>query len=205
MTINRAVIALGLGAIFLTLKADSCLIEDRTLEAVVTRTLPYLWHTQGDNASGSEMASASLAGDVDDALDEFDGLVEITSIHIAGSTYRVVANRGFVGAHQGTVTIEASGQSPLTILTYDVPNPPGNAAGASGGTGVDISLVAAGINFLNSRLDQYLISENPTLLDFTFRTNWTSTSPGTAEYDFDWETALILQVVGLVEVQVPNP
>ena len=65
--------------------------------------------------------------------------------------------------------------------------------------------MTAGINFLNSRLDQYLISRNPTLLDFTFRTNWTSTSPGTAEYDFDWETALILQVVGLVEVQVPNP
>ena len=103
------------------------------------------------------------------------------------------------------VTIEATGQSPLTILTYDVPNPPGNATGATGVSGVQLSMVKAGIDFLNGRLDQYRDSRDASLLDFTVRTNWTSTSPGTAAYDFDWETALILQIEGIIEVQVPDP
>jgi hypothetical protein len=204
MTNRKTLIALGLGAIFLTLKADSCIIEDRMVEAVVTRTLPAVWNTQGDNASGSDSEDVMLADDVEDALEEFEGDVDVTSIHIAGGTYRVIENRGFVGAHQGTVTIEAPGQSPLTILEYDVPNPPGNSTGATGGTGVDASLVAAGINFLNDRLDSYLDTRNPALLNFTFRTSWTSTAP-TSDYDFDWETALILQIVGTIEVEVPNP
>lgn len=202
---SKSLATLALAGLFLALRGDSCVLEDRTLDAVVTHELAATWITQGDNTSGSDEATVSLAADVDEALDEFDDVVEITSIHIAGGTYEVLANRGFVGAHQGTVTIEATGQSPLTILTYDVPNPPGNATGASGGTGVNVQLVAAGINFLNTRLDQYLDTSNANLLQFTFRTNWTSTNPGDAEYDFDWKTALVLQVVGQIEVEVPNP
>ena len=202
---NKMLIALGLGALLLTLKADSCILKDRRVDAVVTHTIPYVWQTQGDNAAGSDVATVNLAGEVLDALNEFEGDVDVTSIHISGATYRVVDNRGFVGAHQGMVTIEAAGQSPLTILTYDVPNPPGNATGATGGSGVQLKLVAAGINFLNSRLDQYLVSRDASLLDFTIRTSWTSTDPGVDSYDFDWETALILQIVGVIEVQVPDP
>ncbi|HEX7880650.1 MAG TPA: hypothetical protein VF720_14640 [Candidatus Eisenbacteria bacterium] len=204
MTNRKPLIALGLGLLFLVLKADSCIIEDRMVDAVVTQTIPYVWHTEGDNAAGSDSAVVSLAADVEAALDEFEGDVDVTAIHISGGTYRVLENRGFVGAHMGTVTIQAVGDEPLTILTYDVPNPPGNADGASGGTGVDVSLVAAGINLLNERLAEYLDTRDPSRLQFTFRTEWNSTAPST-DYDFDWETALILQVVGTIEVQVPNP
>ena len=205
MTRNRTLIALGLGALFLSLKADSCIIEDRMVDAVVTSTLPYAWHTEGDNAAGSEMATVNLAGDVENALDEFNDLVEVTLISISGGTYRVIENRGFVGAHAGSVTIEAEGQSPLVVLTYNVPNPPGNANGSAGDTGVDVSLVKAGVDFLNARLNTYLATRDAAMLNFTFRTSWTSTDPGSDEYDFDWETALILQVVGIIEVQVPDP
>jgi hypothetical protein len=202
---HRPLVTLALAGLLLSLKGDSCILEDRTLEAVVTQELAATWLTQGDNAGGSDDAFVALADDVEDALAEFEESVDITSIHISGGSYKVLENRGFVGAHQGSVTIEATGQSALTILTYDVPNPPGNATGASGGTGVDVALVGAGINFLNARLDAYLASRNASLLEFTFRTNWTSTDPGAEEYDFDWKTALILQVVGEITVEVPNP
>ena len=208
MKIQRALIALGLGALFIALKADDCIIEDRMVEAVVTQTLPYVWHTEGDNSAGVDTAAVSLADDVEDAIEEFAGDVTVQTAHISGGTYRVLENRGFVGAHSGTVTIEAEGQAPLTILTFAVANPPGNSAGATGGTGVDVTL-EEGIGFLNDRIDDYLDSRetgaDPSLLEFTFRANWTSDDPGEAEYDFDWETALILQIVGLIEVQVPDP
>jgi hypothetical protein len=202
---TKTLVPFALLALVLALKGDSCLIEDRTIEAVVTHELAATWLTQGDNAAGSDMANVALAGDVEEALAEFEDVVAITSIHIAGGTYEVLDNRGFVGAHTGAVTIEADGQAALTILEYDVPNPPGNTTGASGGTGVDVTLVADGITFLNSRLDAYLASRNPELLEFTFRTTWESTDPGASEYDFDWKTALVLQVVGQIEVEVPNP
>lgn len=202
---TKPVTSLALLALLIALKGDSCLIEDRTIEAVVTHELAATWLTQGDNASGADAATVALADDVEEALAEFDGVVDVTSIHISGGTYEVLENRGFVGAHEGTVTIEAPGQGALEILRYDVPNPPGNVTGAAGGTDIDVELVAAGITFLNARLDAYLDSRNAALLEFTFRTSWTSTDPGGAEYDFDWKTALILQVVGELEVEVPNP
>jgi len=174
------------------------------VDAVVTQTVPYLWHTAGAGGAGSDSASVNLAADVEEALDEFEGDVDVKAIHISGGTYRVVDNRGFVGEHMGSVTIQAVGGSPDTLLTFDVPNPPGNSEGASGGTGVDVNLVAAGINLLNARLGEYLGTRDPSRLQFTFRTDWNSTLTS-SDYDFDWETALILQVVGTIEVQVPNP
>ena len=182
-----------------------CIIEDREVDVVVTGDIPATWHTEGDNSSGVDIANVNAAPDVEDALDNLDADSDIKSINIAGGSYEVLANSGFVGAHSGTVYVSATGVSEMAAMTFDAPS---NEVGASGSHGVELNLQGTGIEFLNTRLNDYLDSGPPrdqSLLQFTFRTVWTSTPPGTSEYNFDWKTALVLQIVGTIKVKVPNP
>lgn len=189
-------------ALLVTAAIGGCIVEDREVDVVVTGDIPVTWHTTGTNSSGNDVINVNVASDVEDALDQLDTGSDVQSIAIAGGSYEVLANRGFVGAHSGTVYLSAAGVSEMQVLTFDAPS---NATGASGSTTVEIALKKPGVDFLNARLNSYLSTHDSSLMQFTFRTAWSSTPPGSSSYDFDWKTALVLQIVGTIEVKVPNP
>lgn len=189
-------------ALLLTVAIGGCIVEDREVDVVVTGDIPVTWHTTGNNSSGNDIINVNVATDVEDALDQLDADSDVQSIAIAGGSYEVLANRGFVGAHSGTVYVSATGVSEMQVLSFDAPS---NATGASGSTTVEIALKKPGVDFLNARLNSYLTTHDAGLMQFTFRTAWTSTPPGAGSYDFDWKTALVMQIVGTIKVKVPNP
>jgi hypothetical protein len=201
---NKSVYLLGLVSLILVLKGDSCLIEERTVDVVVTGDIPATWHTEGSNSSGSAAITIDANDEVQEALDDISDDADIESINVAGVCYEVLANSGFVGAHDGMVSVDGH-----QLLTFDVPT---NAVGTTGGTtGAEVSLVADGVAYVNGLMASYLAgynagNVNEDLLDnLMFSASWTSTDPGGSSYDFDWKTCLILQVVGNVTLDVPNP
>jgi hypothetical protein len=200
---HRTAVLFGLACLALTLKGDSCLLEERTTDIVVTADVPAIWQTEGTNSSGTTY-TADAGDEILEALDDLGDDADLTDINIAGVCYEVLDNNGFDGAHQGSVTVDGH-----ELLTFDVET---NATGTKGGTEqATVRLSAAGVTYLNSLLDQFLVSYNlgnpdPSLLnDLDFAASWTSTPPGSTGYDFDWKTCLILQVIGEVTVDVPNP
>jgi hypothetical protein len=200
---TKAARLLGLACLILALKGDSCILEERDHEYVVRADVPATWLTQGSNSAGSDTEVVAAAEEVENALSDLSEDAVVESIHISGVCYEVLENRGFVGMHSGTVTVDGPGGTPLALLSFSAPS---NATGVTGGTeGAEVSLMAPGVNFINGRLASYLASSDPLLLNFTFRASWTSTDPGSAEYDFDWKTCLILQVTGTLNLEVFNP
>jgi hypothetical protein len=74
-----------------------------------------------------------------------------------------------------------------------------------------VTLVADGVGYVNGLMATYLAGYNAgnpdedLLDDLMFSASWESADPGASSYDFDWKTCLILQVVGNVTLDVPNP
>lgn len=201
---HRTAGLLGLGCLLLVFKGDSCFVDERTVDVVVTADVPATWHTGGSASQGSDTRVVNANFQVQDALDNLDGDTQVTRIRISGVCYEVLENQGFVGAHSGTISVDGR-----PLLAFDAPS---NAAGVTGGGGgAEVHLVAEGVTYVNDLLAQYLAGYNagspdPALLDdLTFAAAWTSTPPGEASYNFDWKTCLILQIVGNVTLDVPNP
>lgn len=193
---------LGLVSLGLVLSGDSCVVEERTVDIVVTANIPAEWSTAGYLTGGSGTATlpVNAAEDVEDALDKLDEDSTIDSVLVAGACYEVISSSGHNARRTGDVYIDGA-----WLLHFDVPN---NLAGTTGDTdGATLTLKKPGVDLLNSRLDQYLESRNPSLLSFTFSASWTS-DPAPTQQDpdsFIWKTCVILQVRGSVTLDVPNP
>jgi hypothetical protein len=201
---SKSFCLLGLLAMVLVLKGDSCLVDERTVDVVVTGDIPATWHTGGSNSAGSAAIVVNANDEVQEALDDLSDDADLESIKVAGVCYEVLENGGFVGAHEGTVTVDGH-----TLLSFDVPT---NTVGTTGGTeGAEVMLAPDGVNYVNDLMADYLAGYNngnvdESILDnLMFSASWTSTDPGTESYDFDWKTCLILQIVGTVTLDVPNP
>jgi hypothetical protein len=201
---HRTAVLFGLACLALVLKGDSCLVEERTTDVVITADVPAIWQTEGTNNTGTDTYVVDAGDEILEALDDLGDDADLTEINIAGVCYEVLQNNGFDGAHEGSVSVDGN-----ELLTFEVQT---NATGTKGGTEeATVRLSADGVNYVNSLLDQFLASYNagnpdPSLLnDLEFVANWSSTPPGATGYDFDWKTCLILQVIGEVTVDVPNP
>ncbi len=204
MKLRKSLNLLLLASLFMVFHGESCLIEERETDFVIRADIPAVWHTEGTNSSGSESVFVSAATEVDNALGDLDGDAVVDEIVISGACYEVLENNGFIGAHSGNVTVAATGQSPLALLSF---NSPSNAAGSTGSSaGAEVSLSAAGVNFINGRLAQYLSTRDAQLLEFTFAATWNSTPPtGGQAYDFDWKTCVVLQIKGTLTLDVFDP
>jgi hypothetical protein len=201
---NKTVCWLGLACLVLVLKGDSCLVEERTVDVVVTGDIPATWHTEGSNSEGSASIMIDANDEVLEALDDLSDEAELESIKVSGVCYEVLENDGFIGSHSGVVSVDGH-----ALLEFDVPT---NAVGTTGGTeGAEVTLVADGVGYVNGLMATYLAGYNAgnpdedLLDDLMFSASWESADPGASSYDFDWKTCLILQVVGNVTLDVPNP
>jgi hypothetical protein len=205
---------LGLLLAGLVFKGESCIIEQRTINAILGDSVPAEWDTRGfTEATDSDTVDVDIAADVIEAILEAEiDVANINSIAIAGGGYEVTRNEGHDSRRVGQVT-----QNGLLLLSFDVPN---NQVGTSGTAG-DGTLVleSTGLANLNSALNTLLEdlkddaegnglgnAPDPVLMR-TFIAEWTSTNPPSQgdPDDFSWTTFINLQVNYEIEVDVPNP
>ena len=188
----------GLASLVLVFNGDSCIMEKRTIDIVVTANIPEEWTTSGSSGSGSTTVTVNAASQVNDALDKLSDSSTIDSVLVAGACYEVVSNSGRSARRTGDVTINGH-----PLLHFDVPN---NDAGTTGDTeGATLTLKAEGVNFLNGKLNEYLQTRNESLLDFSFSATWSSPGAPAGVDSFVWKTCVILQVRGKVSIDIPNP
>jgi len=202
---SRTLWIVGLVLVSLAVQGESCLLEQRKVAAVLGSSIPAEWQSRGftDTMDDSTVDAGAI---IADALDDADiDVADIKSIAIAGGCYQVVRNSGHDARREGTVMIDD-----VLVLSFDVPNNQTGTTGTSGdGT---LTLNAAGITYLNGKLDTYLaaLKANPSTpppLEFTYKAQWTSTPPPTEgdPDNFDWITCVNLQIEYEVEVDVPDP
>jgi hypothetical protein len=172
---RKALHLIGLLALAIVLRADSCLIEQRTISTVVGGDIPTMWTTTGF-AENQQTLFVEAADQVDDALEEFSEDADLDSIHVTGVCWEILANRGSTArqaaSRTGSVTVNG-----IALLTFDIPNTMEGTEGCSGDGSVTFN--AAGLDHINDRLNAYLAgwnsgSADPDLLDFTFVSQWDS-------------------------------
>jgi hypothetical protein len=204
---SKAIPILALLLASFVFQGESCLVEQRTVSAVLGTSIPAEFVSEGfTESSGEDSAAITIdaGAEILAALDDADIDVEdIESIAITGGCYEVTASTGHDARRAGEVYIDGN-----RFLTFDVPT---NAAGTSGSTGDGtLALDAAGVEPLNTRLNDYLTalkggSEPPFPIEY--RALWTSTPPPTEgdPDNFTWTTCVNLQVIYEWTVDVPDP
>jgi hypothetical protein len=205
---SKAIPILALLLAALVLQGESCLVEQRTVSAVLGTSIPAeftsMGFTEGSGEDSTEVLTIDAGAEIIAALDDADIDVEdIKSIAITGGCYEVTASSGHDARRAGAVYIDGN-----RFLTFDVPT---NAAGTTGST-LDgtLALDAAGVMPLNDRLNTYLTdlkNGNPAPFMIAYQAEWTSTPPPTeADPDnFMWTTCVTLQVEYEWTVDVPDP
>jgi hypothetical protein len=194
---TRWICLLGLAALLLALSGDSCVTEKRTVDIVVTANIPAEWTTSGTSGAGFSQATVNAAPEINDALDKLDEELGIDSVLVAGACYEVISSSGRSTRRTGDITINTH-----PLLHFDVPN---NDAGTTGDTnGATLTLQAEGVSFLNDRLNQYLLTRNESLLEFTFAATWSSPGAAAGTDSFAWKTCVVLQLKGKAELDIPD-
>jgi hypothetical protein len=202
----------------LMLRADSCLVEQREVAVVLPAKVPAVWETAGHvQATDEATDDVSPAKALRDALEDDPLSGDITAVYLSGVTYRVLTNSGHSTRRAGSVSVDFSGTE-LQLMTFDIPHNDVGLEGKSGdgiASNGDVDLVAAGVDELNSRLNDWLDSYRTdpgdtsydSLLDFTWIARWDSSldgdPPSVSDPDnFTWETNLIILVEKTTDVDV---
>lgn len=204
---SKTIPILGLLLASLVFQGENCLLEQRTVSAVLGTSIPAEFVSQGFTESSGEDSSAITidAGTEIEAALEDAGIdaEDIKSIAITGGCYEVTSSTGHDARRAGEVYVDGN-----RFLTFDVPT---NVTGTTGST-MDgtLTLDNAGLGPLNVRLNDYLTglkADNAPPFIIEYRALWTST-PAPTEGDpdnFTWVTCVNLQVEYELEVDVPDP
>lgn len=204
---SKAIPILVLLLASLVFQGESCLVEERTVSAVLGSSIPAEFVSEGfTEASGEDSAAiiVDAGAEIMLALDDAGIDVEdIKSIAITGGCYEVTASSGHDARRMGEVFVDGN-----RFLTFDVPT---NVAGTAGSTtDGTLTLDSAGLMPLNTKLNDYLDGlkgGNPPPFLIAYRAEWTSTPPPTAgdPDNFTWTTCVTLQVEYELTVDVPDP
>lgn len=210
---TRIWIILALAAVMLSSTAADCILETKEIEVPVRSSEDMLFTTSG----GSEHSGSEIVEFTDDLIEmeaenAFDKLV---SAHIETGYWRVAENRGDADlVISGSVTVTRLGvtkgglqdvSQTATLISYQaVP-----IASVLGPFKV-APLTEAGVNLLNAGFDEYLQARalGQPIPNLTYRFDWSgvaTSSSSTPNVDFDWEGRVKFALVGLVEVDVPDP
>lgn len=191
----------------LALQGESCLLEQRTVSAVLGTSIPAEFVTVGYVEGSSERDSSitvDAADDIIEAIEDADiDVDDIKSIALAGGCYEVIESTGHDARRAGTVEVDDQ-----LFLSFDVPT---NAAGTAGSSGDGtLTLTPAGVTYVNGKLNTFLQglkNDTSPALNLTFHAAWTSTPPptSTSRDNFKWRVCVNLQVEYEVSVDVPDP
>lgn len=204
---HRTIGILGLLLVSLVFQGESCILEQRTISAVVGSSIPAQWHTTGftDTFDDDTVdAGAEIKKAIEDGSIDVD---DIKSISISGACYKVESSTGHNAQRQGTVKVNVVGDPEVIFFSFNVPN---NNAGTEGTSGDGtLTLNGPGVNYLQGKLNAFLSSlkagGDPSLM-VHYRADWTSTPPPSEgdPDDFFWTTCAVLQIEYEVELEVPN-
>src|SRR5262245_53244735 len=144
---RKTIWILGVALLSLVFQGESCVIEQRTVAAIIGSSVPAEWHTQGFTDT-SDRDTVDVAAEIKNAIEDID-LDKITSIGISGGCYEVDQSTGHDAARAGDVSVDGH-----HFLHFNVPT---NATGTSGSTGDGtLTLDSDGVNYLNGLVNNYL-------------------------------------------------
>jgi hypothetical protein len=201
-SITRA--ALFLALVGLIAAGGGCVMEERTVDVVVTDETCADFTVNEQAASFVLTAYVDLANTLSEALLDNDASREdIVSARIVSMTYGVTA---FDQSHDwmttGSLTVERYDKTdgPYTILEYT-----SQSVQEALGKKIPANLNSDGVGVINRALEDYVAGENPTLI---FKFNNVSVSPLPSASDpivFTWQPCLMTQVVVATDTDVPDP
>ncbi len=199
---HRAAWILGVILLSLVFQGDSCVLEQRTVSAILGTSVPAEFSSVGNTEStDSDVETVDLAAEIKAAIEDID-VADIAAIYVSGGCYEVDASTGRDCRRDGTVELDGN-----LFLSFDVPT---NAAGTKGSTGDGtLSLHEPGVTYLNNLLNTYLdalqADQDPPL-SIAYAAEWTSSNcSGPAGDNFQWRVCVNLQVDYKIEIDVPNP
>jgi hypothetical protein len=184
--------------------ASSCIMEDRTVEFVVTEETCAPFDIDSQSASFSEAAQVWLSDNLNQVLDDNDASREdIVTARVVSLSYSVTQ---FSQAHDwditGAVTVERGDvtDGPATLLNYT-----DQSVQDALGVRIPASLNEDGVSVVNRALDDFIAGGNPILV---FKVNNGGVNPVPSASDhivFQWQPCLVTHIVVKKDIEVPDP
>ena len=186
---------------------SSCIMEDRTVEFVVTHETCATFDVSSGTASFVVPASVYLADEINPALSDNDVAREdIVTVRVVSASYGVTGFTAPSPPHDwhitGSVSVERYDvdDGPATLLNYT-----DESVQDAYGKHIPASLNTDGVEIVNRALDDFIAGGNPVLV---FKLNNDAVSPAPSSADqivFSWKPCVVLHIVTKKDIQVPDP
>jgi hypothetical protein len=184
--------------------SSSCVMEDRTVEFVITQESCATLDVDSPTASFGEMAVIFLADELNDALGDDDAAREdVVTVRVVSLSYGVTE---FSHTHDWTITgsftVERQDVSdgPETLLNYT-----DQSVLEALGVRIPADLNADGVGVINRALDDFIAGGNPVLI-FRMVNSGVSPAPTVSDnIEFQWEPCLVTHIVVGKDIEVPDP
>ena len=186
---------------------SSCILEDRTVEFVVTHETCATFDVNSEAASFVVPTSVFLADELNAALSDNDAAREdVVTARIVSLSYGVTEFTVPVSLHDwhvtGILTVERNdiADGPDTLLNYT-----DESVMDAYGKRIPAHLNRAGVEIVNRALDDFLAGGNPVLV---FKLNNDTVSPVPTALDpilFQWKPCIVMHIVTKKDIQVPDP
>ena len=198
MTSKRFYAALALCLVPLVL--PGCL-EDKVLEIVLTGETYADFSQNETTSSWTNPAIIDMAEEIRDILND-NGYTEddLTAAHVTSAHYGVTSfSQEQNWMISGSITVSYNAATEV-LIDYTSESVPGAL-----GKKISAPLQPAGVNLINSALDDFLNGQDP-ILTFTINNGSTTPSPSVeAPMIFNWRAWLAIQVILEETVEVPDP
>ncbi|MGD1049069.1 MAG: hypothetical protein ABR899_10025 [Candidatus Krumholzibacteriaceae bacterium] len=186
---------------------SSCIMEDRTVQFVVTHETCATFDVSSQSASFTVPTSVFLADEINSALNDNNAALEdVVTARIVSLSYGVTGFTPPASPHDwqitGAVTVERNDISdgPDTLLSYT-----DESVENAYGKRIPAKLNKDGVDIVNRAIDAYIAGGNPVLI-FTLVNG--SVNPAPSALDpvmFQWRPCLVLHIITQKDTQVPDP
>lgn len=196
------IIAMILG--FVALLGSSCVLDEKVVELVLTGETYADFSENEDGADEAETATIDMADEIRDILEDNDlSLSDIEDAFVTSVHYGVTS---FSQSHDWTISGAISvrrvdlGGGFVVIANYTSQSVQGAL-----GQKIPASLEPAGVDVVNTALDDFLAGANP-ILEFQVLSGTIAPVPSPSDpMVFDWRAWLAIQMITSQTVEVPDP
>jgi hypothetical protein len=187
---------------------SSCVLEDRTVEFVVTEESCASLDVNSSSASFvSSPAAVFISDEINSTLEDNDvSREDIVTARIVSATYGVTQFTTPVSLHDwhitGSVTVERNdiADGPAALLNYT-----DQSVMEAYGKKIAASLNEAGVDIVNRAIDAYIAGGNPVLVFKLSNTSVTPTPTAPDPIVFQWQPCVTMHIVTKKSMQVPDP
>jgi hypothetical protein len=177
-------------------------LEDKVLDIVLTSETYADFSQNETSSSWNEPAVVDMGQEIRDILEDngYD-LSDLTAAHVTSVHYGATS---FSQAHDwqisGAITVTYNGNT-QTILNYTSESVQGAL-----GKKLPATLESAGVDLINTALQDFLDGQPTVQLTFTIENGSTTPVPSVSDpMIFDWRAWLAIQVILDQTVEVPDP